>query len=137
MEPGETSFKKCFQKWFCRRMSFHKIHDILRDMPMYQEILQRGRDEGLVRGRQEGHKEGRIEGLQVGRREGQFKAQRQAIISIVQERFPKLELLVKKQIAMNSDADRLNQLIVQLCVARNERAATLLLLAESDIQTQS
>jgi predicted transposase YdaD len=118
-------------------MSFHKIHDILRDMPMYQEILQRGRDEGFVRGRQEGHKEGRIEGLQVGRREGQFKAQRQAIISIVQERFPKLELLVKKQIAMNSDADRLNQLIVQLSVARDERAATLLLLAESDIQTQS
>ncbi len=117
-------------------MGFQKIHDILHDMPIYQEIWQHGRAEGIAAGRLEGHEEGRIEGLQAGLREGQFKAQRRAIVSIVQERFPKLELLAKKQVAMNSDADRLNQLIVQLSSVHDEREATLLLLPEDNDQAQ-
>lgn len=113
-------------------MGLQKIHEILRESPIYQEIFQQGQAVGFARGRQAGHDEGHDEGVQAGLREGQFKAQRRAIVSIVQERFPRLELLAKKQIAMNSDADRLNLLIVQLSTAHDEREATLLLLPESE-----
>jgi predicted transposase YdaD len=113
-------------------MRLNKIHDILHEMPLYQEILRAGSEEGLARGRKEGHQEGHTEGLQIGIREGQFKAQRRAILSIVQERFPRLELLAKKQIAMSSDADRLNGLIVQLSVVNDEREATRLLYVDNN-----
>lgn len=113
-------------------MRLNKIQNILHEMPLYQEILRTGREEGLARGHKEGYQEGHQEGLQVGIREGQFKAQRRAILSIVQERFPRLELLAKKQVAMNSDADRLNRLIVQLSIVNDEREATRLLYVDND-----
>ncbi|WP_126579006.1 hypothetical protein [Tengunoibacter tsumagoiensis] len=105
-------------------------------MPLYQEILRAGREEGLARGRDEGQQAGQVTGRKIGIREGQLFAQRRAIMSIVHERFPKLELLAKKHMALDSNADRLNNLIVQLSIVRNEREATRLLYLESKSLTE-
>src|SRR5207244_12125840 len=59
------------QNWLIRR--FGNMHDILRETPIYQEIL----------------KEGREEGIQQGLQRGQLDPLRQAIVEVVVARFPK------------------------------------------------
>jgi len=54
------------------------MHDMLRETPIYQEILKEGREEGLEKG------------LEQGLQRGQLEALRQAVIDVVVERFPKL-----------------------------------------------
>jgi predicted transposase YdaD len=64
------------QDWLIR--SFYKMHDFLVESPIYQLILQEGRQEG------------RDEALQQGQMLGQRRALEDAIIAITLERFPKL-----------------------------------------------
>jgi len=104
------------------------MHDILRESPIYQEILREGREEGRERGREEGREQGREEGLQ----KGQLEALSQAVVDIVQERFPKLVRLTKKQVAVVKDAALLRQLIVKVSMAQDMEEAQLHLLAVDD-----
>lgn len=62
------------------------MRGILREAPLFQEILEEGEEIGLEKGRQEGRQEGL----------------RQAFVKLVQARFPspKLVRLAKGQVAM-------------------------------------
>ena len=79
------------------------MHDILRETPIYQEIL----------------KEGREEGLQLGLQRGQLEVLGQAAVEVVAERFPGLVRLAKKQIALVEDPKLLRHLLVKISVAQS------------------
>ncbi len=98
------------QDWLIRR--FHKMHDILRDTPIYQLILKEGREEG----REEGLEQGKLEVL------------RQTLVTIMEIRFPKLVRLAKKETSVIDDPDLLKALVVKMSIARDAVEAKQFLL---------
>ncbi len=93
------------------------MHDMLRETPIYQEILKEGREEGLEKG------------LEEGLQRGQLEALRQAVIDVVVERFPKLVRLTKKQITIVEDPELLRHALVKVSVAQGLEEARQQLLA--------
>jgi predicted transposase YdaD len=107
------------QDWLFRR--FHEMHDILRETPIYQEIL----------------KEGREEGLEQGLQRGQLEALRQAVVEVVVERFPRLVRLTKKQVVLIEDSEVLRHLLVKVSVAQSAEEAREHLLAVDEAKELS
>src|SRR5215469_5066966 len=107
------------QDWLFRR--FHEMHDILRETPIYQEIL----------------KEGREEGLEQGLQRGQLEALRQAVGERVVERFPRLVRLTKKQVVLIEDPEVLRYLLVKVSVAQSAEEARGHLLAIDEAKEPS
>jgi len=103
--------------WLHRRL--HEMHNILRESPFYQEILQEGREEGLEKGLQEGLEKG----LQV---------LRETLLKVVQARFPKMVRLAKGQAAIIDDPAELENLIVKVSIAQDAKEAKRALLDEED-----
>jgi predicted transposase YdaD len=81
------------------------MHDVLRESPYYQEILQEGRQEGLEEGLQEGVQQGKLEG------------QRETLLAIVQARFPKMVRLTTKLVAAIDDPAILQDVTVKISMA--------------------
>ena len=86
------------------------MHDILRESPYYQEILQEGRQEGLEEGLQEG--------LQEGVQKGKLEGQRETLLAIVQARFPIMVRLTKKLVAAIDDPASLQDVTVKISMAQ-------------------
>ena len=84
------------QDWLLRR--FHEMHDMLRETPIYQEILKEGREEGL-------------------------EALRRAIVDVIAQRFPKLARLAKKQVVIVEDPELLRQVLVKVSVVQSAEEA--------------
>jgi hypothetical protein len=97
------------QEWLERR--YNHMHDILRESPVYQWILDEGREEGKAEGLQQG--------LQQGSQQGSQKATQQAAITIVATRFPELELLAKARILALDNLERLQRLIIDLTISHS------------------
>jgi predicted transposase YdaD len=98
------------QEWLERS---YKMHDILKDTPIYQVMTREAHEEGLQQGLQQG--------LQ------------RALLSIIAERFPKLVRLAKKQIAVIEEPEVLQLLVVKVSVAKNaEEAKQYLLEVDED-----
>ncbi len=112
-------------EWLHRRLS--EMHNILRESPFYQEILQEGREEGL----QEGREEGLQEGLEKGRQE-KLQVLRDTLLNVVQARFPKMVRLAKGQAAIIDDPAALEGLIVKVSIAQKAKDARSALLEEDD-----
>ena len=74
------------------------MHDILRETPIYQEILKEGRKEGL-------------------------EALRRAIVDVITQRFPKLARLAKKQVVIVEDPELLRQVLVKVSVVQSAEEA--------------
>jgi predicted transposase YdaD len=110
------------------KSSFKEMYDLIRDTPIYQEMTKMAREEGLEKGLQKGLKEGRKEGGQI--------ALREAILDIVQERFPKLSELAQQQVALANDAALLKRLVVKLSLVRSTKEAKQLLLQASQMHDQ-
>ncbi len=89
-------------EWLHRRL--REMHDILRESPYYQEILQ----------------EGRQEGLQEGREEGKLEGQRETLLAIVQARFPKMVRLTKKLVTVIDDPESLQDVTVKISMAQTD-----------------
>ncbi len=85
------------------------MHDILRETPIFQLILEEGREEGRL--------------------EERLVTLRQSIIIIVQARFPALEQLAKEQVSISEKTEVLAALIASLSVALDEQEARSLLLS--------
>lgn len=83
--------------------------DILRETPVYQEVL--------------------AEGLEKGLKEGELRAQRQILLDVVQERFPGLAHLAKKQADTIEDPEILRRLIVKMSVVQTSEEAHQYLLS--------
>ena len=100
------------------------MHDILRESPYYQEILQEGREEGLVKGLEEGlqkgHKAGHQEGIQEGVQKGKLEGQRELLLALVQARFPTMAHLTKKLIAVIDDPASLQDVAVKISMAQTD-----------------
>ena len=78
-----------------------------------EEGLRRGRREGRQEGRREGKREGMREGKREGIQEGQLRAARDAIAEILQARFKKVPLPVRKILKEIEDSKHLKMLLRQ------------------------
>jgi flagellar biosynthesis/type III secretory pathway protein FliH len=100
------------------------MHDILRESPYYQEILQEGREEGLVKGLEEGLQKGRRaghqEGVQEGVRKGKLEGQRELLLAFVQARFPTMASLTKKLITIIDDPASLQDVAIKISMAQSD-----------------
>jgi predicted transposase YdaD len=124
------------QQWLKRR--FEMLYDMLRDTPAFQDImkegleqgLERGREEGLEQGLERGREEGLEQGLERGRKEGHNEALRQALLAIVQARFPSPRMIrqAKGQAAIIDDPAVLQDLIVKVSLAESAEEAERYLL---------
>lgn len=115
LEEGE-------QDWL--KWRFYQMHDILRDSPIYQLILQEGREEGVQEGLQQG--------LQQGLAEGQRRAMRDAIISIVEERFPSLLDLAERKSEQIRPISTLQRVVLKLSIAQTAEEVREYLLRFND-----
>jgi predicted transposase YdaD len=85
------------QEWLESR--FEHMHDILRESPAYQWILDEGREEG------------KKEGIQ---------AMQQAAINVVTARFAELEALARTRITAVSNLEHLQHLIIDLSISHSQ-----------------
>lgn len=72
------------------------FHDILEDSWSYQEIVQKGLDQGLQKG------------LDQGREQGKLLSARSFLTRIVEKQFPPLLPLAQKKVAHVKTVDELN-----------------------------
>jgi len=97
-------------KWLKRR--FAMLGDILRETPVYQEVLAEGLEKGL----------------EQGIKEGELRAQRRTLLDIVQERFPEIAHLAKKQAEAIDDPEALRRLTVKMSIVQTSKEAEQYLL---------
>lgn len=114
------------EDWLIRR--FHKMHDFLHDSPIYQLILQEGREEGIQQARQQAIQEGIEQGIQQGLAQGQRQALRDAIIAITLERFPDLIDLAERKTERVQRSIILQQIVLKLSVVKTAEEARQYLL---------
>ena len=91
------------------------LEDILRDTPVYQEVLAEGEEKGLEKG---------------------LEAQRQTLLDIVQERFPAIAHLARRQADTIKDPDVLRRLTVKISVVKTSSEAEQYLLNPSSIENR-
>jgi predicted transposase YdaD len=105
-------------KWLKRR--FAMLEDILRDTPVYQEVLAEGEEKGLEK----------------GIKEGELRAQRQTLLDIVQERFPAIARLAKRQADAIEDPEVLRHLTVKISIVKTSQEAEQYLLNPSSVENR-
>ena len=86
------------------------MHDILHDTPIYQLILEEGREKGL--------EEGREKGLEQAREEERLNL-RLILVNIAQARFPDLVGMVKTRTDSIEDINTLRQLVINFGTAQD------------------
>ena len=104
--------------WLKRR--FAMLEDILRDTPVYQEVLAEGEEKGLEKGREE----------------GKLEAQRQTLLDVVQERFPAIARIAKQQADAIQDPEVLRRLTVKISVVKTSKEAEEYLLNPSSTENR-
>jgi len=96
-------------EWLIGR--FREMHDILRETPIYQEILLEGRKEGIEKG---------IE-------RGRLESKRDTVLILVKTGFPALTSLAKEQVSQIVSASLLDDIITKIFLAQTEQEAFLAL----------
>jgi flagellar biosynthesis/type III secretory pathway protein FliH len=86
------------------------FHDILEDSWSYQEIVQKGLDQGLQKGFDQGLKKG----LDQGIGQGELITSRQFLARIIEKHFPPLLYLAQQKAAQLTTIDKLNKVIDKL-----------------------
>ncbi len=137
------------QEWLLRR--YRQMFDIIKDTPVYREMVrdarEEGWEEGLKEGREEGLKEGREEGLkeglekglekgiEEGRKQGQVEALEQTLIDLIADRFPRLVRFARRQLSDVDDPALLRLLVLKLSTAQTAeevREQLLTIIEEAD-----
>jgi hypothetical protein len=103
-------------KWLERR--FRHMHDIIRESPVYEWILAEGKAEGKAEGEAKGKAEGKAEGEAKGKAET-----RQAVVGLVQERFPGLAQLAEEVVATIDNFAQLVRLTANIGSAQSVEQA--------------
>lgn len=101
------------------KLRYKNMFDILREEPLYSEILQEGREEGIALGIEEGKIKGKIE--------GKIEALQHTAMRAVTTKFPQLEQLARQQVAACREENVLDDLIVAVYTTRDERIVERLL----------
>lgn len=107
------------------------LDEVLRNTPAYQRILKEGRDEGLD--------EGLEKGLEIGRQEAyrqELLRQRETLLDIIRERFPKIVRQVRPQIYAIENTAPLLRLIVKIATVPTAEEAQQLILDASEEEEQ-
>ena len=104
-------------KWLKRR--FAMLEDILRDTPVYQEVLAEGLEKGMEKGLEKG-----------------LETQRQTLLDIVQERFPEIASLARRQADTIEDPEILRHLIVKVSIAKTSKEAEQYLLNPGSLENR-
>ncbi|HEY6285797.1 MAG TPA: hypothetical protein VIX20_09055 [Ktedonobacteraceae bacterium] len=91
------------------------LEDILQDTPVYQEVLAKGEEKGLEKG---------------------LEAQRQTLLDIVQERFPAIAHLARRQADAIKDPDVLRRLTVKISIVKTSKEAEQYLLNPSSAENK-
>ena len=93
------------------------LYDILRETRAFKELAKEGLQQGLEQGLQRG--------LQQGRKEGQLESLRQALLKIVEVRFPdkKMIRLAKDQVARIENPEVLQRVLINVSVAQTREEA--------------
>ena len=105
--------KKTDLEWLIRR--FREMHDILRDTPIYQEILREGPAEGIE------------QGIEQGRFEGKLEAFRRVLLIWTEKRFPSLIALAQERVSRIQDTRVLDDMIAEMSVAQTIEDASSIL----------
>ena len=106
------------------------FHDILEDSWSYQEIVQKGLDQGLQKGidqglqkglekgleqvLKQGLKQGELQGLKQGELQGKLQASRSFLMRIIEKHFPQLSSLAQQKATHLKTIDELNSTIDKL-----------------------
>jgi flagellar biosynthesis/type III secretory pathway protein FliH len=104
------------KQWLKRR--FAMFHDILESSWSYQEMVQKGVDQGLEVGMKKGLEQGLKKGLEQGLEEGELKAARSFLVRLVEKHFPELLLLAQQQAAQLNNLVVLNTAVDKLLAAQ-------------------
>jgi flagellar biosynthesis/type III secretory pathway protein FliH len=80
--------------------------------------------------------EGEEKGLEKGREEGKLEAQRQTLLDIVQERFPEIARLAKRQADAIEDPEVLRRLTVKISGVKTSQEAEQYLLNPGSIENR-
>jgi predicted transposase YdaD len=127
--------KKAEKEWLDRR--FAAMRDILQETWAYKKIKREGLEEGRREGRQEGRQEGLQQGLQKGRQEALHEAlqgDRQAVLEVVQGRFPDLTRLAQDSVDTIIDLGTLQRVLVEISLAQTEEVAKQVLLKKGKVK---
>ena len=95
------------------------LEDILRDTPVYQEVLAEGIEKGLEQGLEQG-----------------LETQRQTLLDIVQERFPAIARLAKQQADAIEDPEMLRRLTVKISIVKTSKEAEQYLLNPGSLENR-
>jgi predicted transposase YdaD len=95
-------------KWLKRR--FAMLEDILRDTPVYQEVLAEGMEKGKL------------------------EAQHEVLLDIVQERFPEIASLARRQADTIEDPEVLRRLTVKISIVKTSKEAEQYLLNPGSLE---
>ncbi len=106
------------QEWLRKR--FHMLRDIFEESWAYKEMVQKGHADGLEQGLEKG--------LEKGRQEGKLEAQRETLLDIIQERFPAMVRLAKKQVDAIEDPTILRHIAVKMSTVQTSEEAEQYLL---------
>ncbi len=104
------------ENWFERR--FDMLESILKDSWAYKKWKQKGIEEGVQKGIEEGVQKGR----------------RQDIVSLVQKRFPSLAPLAQERVVLLTAPEKLQDLLLQIAVAKDEQEVRSSLLEATEEQ---
>jgi hypothetical protein len=125
---GGVAFKTEPERlWFRRR--FNMLQDILKESWVYQETIEQGIEQGIERGIAQGIAQGIEQGRQQEHREELLK-QREVLVDVTRQRFPKLARLVKREAESIDDTTRLLSLIVGVSSAQTADEVVHLLLTD-------
>ena len=93
------------------------LNDFLQEAPLYQHILQQGKELGEERGKLEGKAEGKSEGREEERK-ARVLSLREKILTLVQRRFPQQNRITVKLVNLIEKPDRLEDVLLQLALAQ-------------------
>ena len=105
------------QQWLRRKLAM--VDDILSEAPLYKHLVAQGKEEGLKKGLAEGMQQG----MQQGMAQGSITTSRKAILALFHERFPQLNVFAQKTVPTLKRPDILEQLIIQIALAKDEDEA--------------
>lgn len=108
------------QEWLLRR--YRQMFDIVKDTPVYKEMVRDAREAALE------------EGLEKGLEEGEKKGLRQAVKDIIAERFPRMVRLATSILPAIDDLSVLRSLLIKMSTAQTaaEAREQLLAVVETD-----
>jgi predicted transposase YdaD len=113
------------RKWLER--IFAMQNNPLAESWTYQQILNEGIEQGIEKGIEQGIEKGREEGIEQGVEKGKLEGLREAVLNVVEARFPPLVELARQRVPHARTTDTVNLVLKGVATAPDENAARFVL----------